>query len=257
SSSPLRNVSKAPSVVICWLTSFAVLTQVEEGRIIGGYPCLPHSQNWQAFLRGTFICGGVLIAPSWVVTAAHCFGGNILVHLGKHNLNTRGKGQQIRRVAQYFCHPQYDRSTFNNDIMLLKLRRPVSISPTVAPLGLPSACSAPGTTCIVSGWGTVTTPKVTYPDVLQCGNVRIISQEQCTASYPQYITGNMVCAGVPEGGVDTCQGDSGGPLVCNQQLEGIVSWGLEKCAQRNRPGVYTRVCNYVTWIREVMQWNRP
>uniref|UniRef100_A0A8D2L0I2 Peptidase S1 domain-containing protein n=1 Tax=Varanus komodoensis TaxID=61221 RepID=A0A8D2L0I2_VARKO len=140
----------------------------QEGRIIGGYPCLPHSQNWQAFLRGTFICGGVLIAPSWVVTAAHCFGGqgltgkkpyNILVHLGKHNLNTRGKGQQIRRVAQYFCHPQYDRSTFNNDIMLLKLRRPVSISPTVAPLGLPSACSAPGTTCIVSGWGTVTTPK--------------------------------------------------------------------------------------------------
>uniref|UniRef100_A0A8D2KZR8 Peptidase S1 domain-containing protein n=1 Tax=Varanus komodoensis TaxID=61221 RepID=A0A8D2KZR8_VARKO len=102
----------------------------------------------------------------------------------------------------------YDRSTFNNDIMLLKLRRPVSISPTVAPLGLPSACSAPGTTCIVSGWGTSAGLffTVTYPDVLQCGNVRIISQEQCTASYPQYITGNMVCAGVPEGGVDTCQG---------------------------------------------------
>uniref|UniRef100_A0A8D2KZE0 Peptidase S1 domain-containing protein n=1 Tax=Varanus komodoensis TaxID=61221 RepID=A0A8D2KZE0_VARKO len=218
-----------------------LLTQVEEGRIIGGYPCLPHSQNWQAFLRGTFICGGVLIAPSWVVTAAHCFGGNILVHLGKHNLNTRGKGQQIRRVAQYFCHPQYDRSTFNNDIMLLKLRRPVSISPTVAPLGLPSACSAPGTTCIVSGWGTVTTPKGM--------NLRAFAaQFSCS---PVFNRTFHLC------GVDTCQGDSGGPLVCNQQLEGIVSWGLEKCAQRNRPGVYTRVCNYVTWIREVMQWNRP
>uniref|UniRef100_A0A8D2KZM6 Peptidase S1 domain-containing protein n=1 Tax=Varanus komodoensis TaxID=61221 RepID=A0A8D2KZM6_VARKO len=163
-------------IIVIVLTEFylwlSAALRIEEGRIIGGYPCLPHSQNWQAFLRGTFICGGVLIAPSWVVTAAHCFGG-----------------------------------TFNNDIMLLKLRRPVSISPTVAPLGLPSACSAPGTTCIVSGWGTSAGLffTVTYPDVLQCGNVRIISQEQCTASYPQYITGNMVCAGVPEGGVDTCQ----------------------------------------------------
>uniref|UniRef100_A0A8D2Q0C6 Peptidase S1 domain-containing protein n=1 Tax=Varanus komodoensis TaxID=61221 RepID=A0A8D2Q0C6_VARKO len=198
-------------IIVIVLTEFylwlSAALRIEEGRIIGGYPCLPHSQNWQAFLRGTFICGGVLIAPSWVVTAAHCFGGRI-----SGMTNTR----------RHFPGPEGD---FKRNFL--------------------------------RGGAVPEWSGLTYPDVLQCGNVRIISQEQCTASYPQYITGNMVCAGVPEGGVDTCQGDSGGPLVCNQQLEGIVSWGLEKCAQRNRPGVYTRVCNYVTWIREVMQWNRP
>uniref|UniRef100_A0A670JGL2 Peptidase S1 domain-containing protein n=1 Tax=Podarcis muralis TaxID=64176 RepID=A0A670JGL2_PODMU len=102
--------------------------------------------------------------------------------------------------------------------------------------------------------GGVVFSTATFPNILQCGNVRIISSETCSASYPNSITNGMVCAGVPEGGVDSCQGDSGGPLVCNQQLEGIVSWGLEKCAQPNRPGVYSRVCKYVNWIQQIM-WN--
>ncbi|XP_062996667.1 kallikrein-14-like [Elgaria multicarinata webbii] len=233
----------------------AVCAQDDEGRIIGGYPCIPHSQPWQAYLRGNYICGGVLIDPSWVVTAAHCFGGNIVVYLGKHNMNTWEKGEQVRMVARYIRHPQYDARTFNSDIMLLKLQNPVAVRPTIQPLRLPSGCSDPGTTCLVSGWGTITSPQATFPSVLQCGNVRIITRRTCAASYPQHITDSMVCAGVPEGGVDTCQGDSGGPLVCNQQLEGIVSWGMEKCAQANRPGVYTRVCNFVSWIRDVMLRN--
>uniref|UniRef100_A0A670JGG7 Peptidase S1 domain-containing protein n=1 Tax=Podarcis muralis TaxID=64176 RepID=A0A670JGG7_PODMU len=229
-------------------------TQDDEGRIIGGYPCLPHSQPWQAYLTGTYTCGGTLIADSWVVTAAHCYGGNIIVRLGKHNLAVREEGEQTRRVVRYFRHPRFDPRTLNNDVMMLKLERPVPFTQNLHPLELPRGCSAPGTECLVSGWGTLTTPQATFPNILQCGNVRIISSETCSASYPNSITNGMVCAGVPEGGVDSCQGDSGGPLVCNQQLEGIVSWGLEKCAQPNRPGVYSRVCKYVNWIQQIM-WN--
>uniref|UniRef100_A0A670JFF8 Peptidase S1 domain-containing protein n=1 Tax=Podarcis muralis TaxID=64176 RepID=A0A670JFF8_PODMU len=220
------------------------------------YPCLPHSQPWQAYLTGTYTCGGTLIADSWVVTAAHCYGGNIIVRLGKHNLAVREEGEQTRRVVRYFRHPRFDPRTLNNDVMMLKLERPVPFTQNLHPLELPRGCSAPGTECLVSGWGTLTTPQgtPTFPNILQCGNVRIISSETCSASYPNSITNGMVCAGVPEGGVDSCQGDSGGPLVCNQQLEGIVSWGLEKCAQPNRPGVYSRVCKYVNWIQQIM-WN--
>uniref|UniRef100_A0A8C3T799 Peptidase S1 domain-containing protein n=1 Tax=Chelydra serpentina TaxID=8475 RepID=A0A8C3T799_CHESE len=125
-----------------------------------------------------------------------------------------------------------------------------------------------------------------YRPLLQCGNVRLVSAQSCKASYPGRVTDNMVCAGVIGGGIDSCQvrgrgqgttgvggsagwgwdpvgrgsscrgiGDSGGPLLCAGQLQGIVSWGLQTCAQPNRPGVYTKVCNYVRWIRSVIQMN--
>ncbi|XP_015265198.1 PREDICTED: trypsin-like [Gekko japonicus] len=231
------------------------ITQEDEGRIIGGYPCNPHSQPWQAYVTGQYVCGGTLINPSWVVTAAHCYSGNLVVRLGEHNLRYREGAERIRNVVRIIQHPWFDRRTLNNDIMLLKLETPVPIDWNIRPLRLPVQCSNAGTQCLVSGWGTVSSPQTSFPDVLQCANVRIISRQRCANSYPRRITDNMICAGILEGGVDSCQGDSGGPLVCNRQLEGIVSWGLETCAQSNHPGVYTRVCNYVDWIQQVMRRN--
>ncbi|XP_026634275.1 trypsin-like [Microtus ochrogaster] len=92
------------------------------------------------------------------------------------------------------------------------------------------------------------------PDLLQCLNAPILSQSACQSAYPGQITSNMICVGYLEGGKDSCQGDSGGPVVCNGQLQGIVSWGYG-CAQKNLPGVYTKVCNYVTWIKNTIAAN--
>uniref|UniRef100_A0A8D2L2M7 Peptidase S1 domain-containing protein n=1 Tax=Varanus komodoensis TaxID=61221 RepID=A0A8D2L2M7_VARKO len=86
--------------------------------------------------------------------------------------------------------------------------------------------------------------QTTFPDVLHCANVTIVSHNVCQAIYPTYVNENMVCAGRTEGGTDACQGDSGGPLVCNGELQGIVSWGPQICAQPYRPGVYVNVCRY-------------
>ncbi|XP_015419109.1 PREDICTED: kallikrein-14 [Myotis davidii] len=91
-----------------------------------------------------------------------------------------------------------------------------------------------------------------YPNALQCVNIRVTSRQQCQQAYPGAITAGMVCAGIPEGGKDSCQGDSGGPLVCNGKLQGLVSWGMERCALPGYPGVYTNLCQYYDWIQQTI-----
>uniref|UniRef100_A0A8C0JES6 Peptidase S1 domain-containing protein n=1 Tax=Chelonoidis abingdonii TaxID=106734 RepID=A0A8C0JES6_CHEAB len=110
-----------------------------------------------------------------------------------------------------------------------------------------------------------------FPAMLQCANLRIISAAECRREYSNLVTDNMLCAGVPQGGIDSCQvwgvvadtlgrclgngfpGDSGGPLICDGILQGIVSWGLEECAQPNKPGVYTKVSKYIKWIQQTVR----
>ncbi|XP_036088560.1 kallikrein-13 isoform X3 [Rousettus aegyptiacus] len=100
---------------------------------------------------------------------------------------------------------------------------------------------------------TVALSDVTYPKTLQCADIQLRSDEECRQKYPGKITPNMLCAGTKEGGQDSCDGDSGGPLICNGTLHGIVSWGDFPCGQPDRPGVYTRVSQYVSWIQETIE----
>ncbi|VCW53664.1 unnamed protein product [Gulo gulo] len=141
--------------------------------------------------------------------------------------------------------------------MLLELQSPVQLTSHIRVLPLShNDCLPAGTCCRVSGWGTTTSPQVTYPQTLQCANIQLRSDEECRQVYPGKITANMLCAGSKEGGKDSCEGDSGGPLICNGTLHGIISWGDFPCGQPNRPGVYTRVSQYVLWIRDTIRKHR-
>ncbi|XP_069630832.1 trypsin-like [Haliaeetus albicilla] len=249
----------------------------DEDRIIGGYPCIPFSQPWQVYIYSPVRCGGILLRDNWVLSAAHCNrphpthvptpcplpGGGaapppprgLRLRLGENNLQQQEGTEQNRLVTKAIPHPAFNRVTLDNDLLLLKLDRPVALNRAVQPLALPRACAPPGTTCLVSGWGTITTPQVTIPRHLICAYVDIVPPSICRQAYPQRITPNMLCAGVRNQRIDSCQGDSGGPLSCNGTLQGIVSWGLQTCALPGRPGVYTRVCNYVGWIQDTMNRN--
>ncbi|XP_077432955.1 trypsin-3-like isoform X2 [Vanacampus margaritifer] len=138
--------------------------------------------------------------------------------------------------------------------MLIKLSKPATLNNYVRTVSLPSSCAGSGTRCLISGWGNMSGSGNNYPDRLRCLDAPILSDSSCRGSYPGQITSNMFCAGFLEGGKDSCQGDSGGPVVCNGQLQGVVSWGYG-CAQRNKPGVYAKVCNYNSWIRSTMSSN--
>ncbi|NXR82713.1 MCT1A protease, partial [Pycnonotus jocosus] len=229
-------------------------------RIVGGHEAQPHSHPYMAYLKihGEGNCGGFLVAPDWVMSAAHCMG-NATVILGAHNIHEPEKSQQVRGILEYHEHPEYNEQTLENDIMLLKARTlsqppafpqltsKVTLNKYVQTIPLPKTNSdlPTGTSCMIAGWGLIDKDRVT--DKLFETQVSIYSRKKCHLFHPNLYSG-MVCAGSFHQLKDSSQGDSGGPLVCNKVAQGIVSFGHDA-----PPGVYTRISNYLPWIRKVMK----
>lgn len=250
--------------ILAAASSGAGATQApDEGRIVGGQPATPGEYPWQAMLllSGNGFCGGSLIDQKWVLTAAHCVDGRSVeqVILGAHNLLQTGEStRQVITTRRAIIHPNYNRTTEDNDIALIELNTAavLNTSVRVVPLAASADSSlfAPGVLATVTGWG-ATREGGSLASVLQEVSVPIVSRQTCNQSYSGDITENMLCAGLAQGGKDSCQGDSGGPLIVpngsNWKLAGVVSWG-NGCARPNFYGVYTVVANYSSWIQSYL-----
>ncbi|KAL8187559.1 UNVERIFIED_CONTAM: hypothetical protein K2H54_051019 [Gekko kuhli] len=237
----------------------------DDSRVIGGSFCRPGICPWQVLIqnkRGYGFCGGSLISSQWVLTAAHCLDtvAPYQVTVGDFDKHQRERDEQKVRVRQFWQHPQYDPENFNNDIALIQLTSHVVFSEHVLSICLPNPnlstlLTEKETVGTVSGWGSTHVKGQSTRFLLRV-KLPVVSMDTCRQSTEKLITDNMFCAGYPEATQDSCKGDSGGPFAVLYRntwfLLGVVSWG-EGCATAGKYGAYTRVSNYISWIKEITE----
>merc|ERR1719491_1501582 len=229
-------------------------------RVVGGDPSENGQFPYYVLMRdwgGFGFCGGSLIAPRVVLTAAHCLPenniGNVLT-VGPTNRNNLDNGdfQAARNIKSQAAvpHPNYNDATMDNDFALVLLEEAYLMDTTLELVLNDDATFPPdGAELDVLGMGTLSS-QGSLANILMDVTVEAFSNAQCNSYYGGQITDTMLCAGYEEGEKDSCQGDSGGPLVKvvgNTHIQvGVVSWGYG-CAGANSPGVYSRVSEQIGW----------
>ncbi|CAG2170704.1 unnamed protein product, partial [Oppiella nova] len=253
------------------------MTRMLSTRIVGGvdvsisdYPWQVSLQRWSPYFGSTHFCGGSLIHPKWVMTAAHCLEWlspflfindaltNIRVIAGSQTTTPSGNSL-VLKISNAVLHPQYESKRGLSDIALISLDRPIRFLSN-RNLAVNSVCLPTDKNIVINkrlittGWG-ATQEEGDDSYSLRAVELPFVSNKQCKQMYGRGFSPELeLCAGAE--GKDSCQGDSGGPLIQKDRtgratVVGIVSTG-NGCGRPGYPGLYTRVSYYIDWINEII-----
>jgi len=245
-------------------------------KIIGGNETTITSAPWMAQLwyyddKGTttesddigFFCGGSVVSPTKILTAAHCVKGynwnaNGAIVTGTSQLPTSDSsggtdlhGGTASLPLRQWNHPSYNSTTFDNDIAVITLDTAVRATPIRMTTSGDTTSYAAGTSAKVYGWGRTSSTTQDISETLKTATLPIQSDTTCSGAFrSHFVKGHMVCAGKPATGSDSgtttsCNGDSGGPLVVNNRIVGVVSWGVKDCVEEGAYPVFNKVSTYV------------
>ncbi|KAH8331831.1 hypothetical protein KR074_005676 [Drosophila pseudoananassae] len=229
------------------------------GRITNGNTAVADQFPYQVGLsfsstKGSWWCGGSIIANNFVLTAAHCTSGAsfAVIYYGA-TVRTSPKFTQTVSSSSFIQHANYISLTVRNDISLIKTPA-ITFSAAVNKIALPAIASSystyVGQTAVASGWGLTSDSASTVSKNLQFTDLTVISNADCVKSFSSVIvTSRVICVATPNAH-STCEGDSGGPLALDGTLIGITSFGSVDGCEVGSPAAFTRVTSYLDWIKE-------
>lgn len=227
---------------------------LESSRIVGGTFIGIGKAKFVVHLRekGKFFCGGTLVSPKFVITAAHCLerlkAADITVVAAATYLYEKGLRS---KVAKLFVPKEYNSQTFDMDVAVLELAKHLKGS-NISSIDLCHSMGKTNEMITVYGWGQISENVVQSSRQLRSVSVPVIDHTKCSRMYKKEakLTEKMFCAGDLVG-KDACNGDSGGPAIYKNHLCGIVSWGVG-CARKEYPGVYTNIMKVRHFIDKAM-----
>ncbi|XP_056901921.1 complement C1s subcomponent isoform X1 [Takifugu flavidus] len=248
------------------------------GRILGGTDANLGELPWQLLIKPPRKGGASLINDRWAVTAAHVVETKqedaLRIYGGLVNARSISNNEVVMESEKIIIHPNFasgSETNFDSDIALIKFKSRVNLGPNLIPICLPPANMSlvENELGTVSGWGITErqadgTLGTSYS--LKYAHIGVYSLAKCNEvpSTPggkrMVFTDNMFCAGAE--GMDSCRQDSGGPFTTPMlgngkgpfYLSGIVSWG-SPCHERKYKGYYTKVKNYMDWIKKTIDDN--
>nr|XP_015833214.1 PREDICTED: trypsin-1 isoform X1 [Tribolium castaneum] len=253
-----------------------------DGKIVGGTNADKGEFPWLVSItrRGGHFCGGTLISNRFILTAGHCLctgigtdtvkPTHIKVTIAQHDLTNKSSDAYEMTLKAISIHPDYTCGKVKDDIAILELDNKLVWSDSVSPACLAASSDEDdyrpidGLPAVVAGWGWTNedSSKGGRAKILQKAKVNVIRTEKCRQWFQSQgkktkIQNTQICAGHEQGGIDACWADSGGPLmietgaVDQMMVVGVVSTGIG-CARPFLPGLYTRISEYIPWVREIV-----